>query len=256
MHDINSEMNALEYAGALFNSSFGTPIDYSQVGPSIYPLTTLGALVRIKGENLYWINGIYDGVPSDPNKTKGTHIRFDNGDGIFWGSEFGYIEGAADEEDYSKIAVGSWYHTKKFQDPSGKDRDSNSGFYAIAEQKLFSEQDDPSQGLGAFVQLGFADKDLNQVSSYQGFGLNYVGLFDGRNQDTTVLGVARANISSIARANDESLSSNETTLEIGHRFQITDYFAVNPDLQYVVNTGASKELDNALVWNLRTEIRF
>ena len=113
---------------------------------------------------------------------------------FFWGSEFGYVEGAANEEKYTKIALGGWYHTKEFEDPTGAARDSNHGYYLIAEHKIFSEEQDASQGLGAFLQLGLADKDLNLVSSYQGLGLNYVGLFDSRDADTTVLAIARANV--------------------------------------------------------------
>ena len=49
-------------------------------------------------------------------------------------------------------------------------------------------------------------------------------------------------------------SSTELAIEFSHRFQITPFFALQPDLQYIVDP--SGESRDAIVATLRIEIVF
>lgn len=252
LHDYNSEFSALEYAGSLLNSSFGISVDISQVGPSIFPTTSLAGRVRITPvEHSYLQAAVYDGVPGDPNNDKGTHVKLSVDDGLFYGVEGGFLgdEGA----DYFKLALGGWYHTTDFENFSGSFVNHNSGVYVIGERKLYSEED-VEQGLGAFFQLGFADSDNNQVDQYFGAGFTYRGLLPSRSSDTLSFGVAHARNGDEFRSVETTFEKAETALELNYRIEIAPFFAITPDVQYIINPGTDPELDNATVVGARFEL--
>lgn len=252
LHDYNSEFNALEYAGTLINSSFGIEPDISQVGPSIFATTALGVRLMFQPtDHFYLMTVVYDGIPGDPENPRGTRVRFDDGDGVFWGTELGAT--SSEEDPYYKVAVGGWYHTAEFEDYSGNLRDSNGGLYGIAEYTLFTEDDD-AQGLGVFFQSGFARADRNQVAHYYGAGLTYTGLIPSRDADTVSIGMALARNASGFRSLGEGVSAAEVAFEFTYRLPVTEYFSIQPDVQYIRNPGTDPEVDDAVVLGVRTEL--
>ncbi len=48
--------------------------------------------------------------------------------------------------------------------------------------------------------------------------------------------------------------SHETNIELSYSAQINDWLRVQPMIQYVMNPGANKTLDNALVFGVRFEM--
>lgn len=259
LHDYNSEFNVLEYAGLFTNSSFGIEPDISQVGPSIFPLTSLVGRLKVNlSDNWYAMAAVYDGVPGDPDNPTRTTIKFDQGDGVFTALEAGITKN--ESGDYYKLAVGGWLHTAEVEIFDGNVEDENKGVYLIAEKTLFVENDS-GEGLGAFVQLGFADDDVNQIASYWGAGVNYVGLIPGRNHDITGLAMARAKNGSPfmefsnARVGDE-VENTETVIELTYRAEVLPWLTVQPDMQYIINPSMNPSLDNALVAGVRVELLF
>lgn len=254
LHDYNSEFDALEHAGALINSSFGISPDIAQVGPSIFPTTSLATRLRLQlTEEGYLIAAVYDGVPGDPNDSSRTQIRFDSGDGVFSAIETGWVTSAEPvDSDYHKVALGGWYHTAEFEDFSSRMRDSNHGLYGIAEKTIL--EDDDGGALGLFLQSGTAQGDRNQVQTYFGGGLTYYGPLKSRPDDTLSLGLAYARLSSDFRRSLEASDNGELALEANYRFQLTPYLAVQPDLQFIHNPGADPELSDALVVGVRSEV--
>ncbi len=249
LYDYNSEFDALNFAGGLINSSFGISPDISQVGPSIFPTTSLAVRLKVlPAENYYMQGTVYDGIPGDPNNERGTRIRFDSGDGLFYGLELGREGGEG--IDYWKAAAGFWYHTAEFEDFKGELQDNNCGMYYIGEKMLLAEEDG-EQGLGAFIQTGFARAKRNQVQQYYGVGLSYTGVVPNRNKDVLSFGVANALNGSEFVDQDDSI---KRAIELNYRLQATPYFALTPDVQYIINPGTTKGVDDALVLGLRTEI--
>ena len=57
------------------------------------------------------------------------------------------------------------------------DSQRESGFYALIDQTLISEKNDPTQGLHAFAQYGRIPNNASVFSNYKGLGLVYYGAF-------------------------------------------------------------------------------
>jgi len=255
LHDYNSEFDALEYACAFMNSSFGISPDISQVGPSIFPTAALAGRFRFQPtERLYLIAAAYDGVPGDPDDPRGTKIILKKSDGIFYGTEFGVVA-SEDAPGYHKLGIGGWYLDSTFEDFSGTQRSTNRGIYAIGEASVFREPD-RSQGLGVFIQTGCARGDRNQIGSYFGVGLAYTGLLPGRHHDVSGLAVAHARNGDAFAAAHPDLDRAETAVEWTHRAELLPWFSVQADVQYILNPGMDPTLDPAVYLAVRAGITF
>lgn len=265
MHDLNSEFDVTEYGGLFFNSSFGIQPDISANVPvSIFPVTA--PAVRLKWapiEALYFMVAAYEGDPGDPAVNKhGTRWKLFSREGTMTIYEAGYQVGLDEGSTVppGTYKLGAWYHTADFDDVIDTDaegeptrHDGNHGVYFIADQMVYRENGD--QGLGIFLQIGGAPDDRNEVDFYIGGGINYHGLIPGRDEDDFGMAVAHASISDKLRS-AEPRDAAETTFEVTYRVQIAPWLAIQPDFQYVFDTGADPELKNAKVGLLRFEIYF
>jgi porin len=261
LHDFNSEFDVVEFGSPFTNSSFGVSPDMAQNGPSIFPTTALAVRVKAQpSEDSYILAAVYDGVPGDPNDPTLTTIKLSKEDGVFAALEAGLTRSEPGQSDYYKLAAGAWLHTARVENFAGKMGDRNFGLYLIAEKKLFSESEG-AQGLGAFVQLGFADQDRNQIAYYWGAGLNYAGLIPGRDCDVVGLAVASAwNGSEFIRFSEDvamtRVDRTETAIELFYLAEILPGLILQPDVQYVVNPSTNPDVGNALQVGARLEVSF
>jgi porin len=252
LHDYNSEFDSLDLAGTLINSSFGIQRDISQVVPSIFSTTAVaGRLKVMPTSNLYIQTALYDGIPGNPNNPRGTHIDFRDGDGLFWGSETGLV--SAEGAPHYKAAIGGWYHTAEFEDFQGNARDTNSGLYAIGESMLYNEEDN-EQGLGFFFQSGFTHGDRNQVARYFGGGFSYIGLIPSQDADVFTFGIAYARNGNDYINFTPEAETAETAFELSYRMEIAPFFALQPDIQYIMNPSTDPTINDVWVLGLRTEV--
>jgi porin len=136
---------------------------------------------------------------------------------------------------------------------------------------LFNEADHTS--FAAFARAMGAPGDRNLVDLYVDGGLLYKGPF-GRADDQLGLGVGYARIGNAARAFDADVAhftgqfhpirSGETVLELTYRFQLTGWWQLQPDFQYIFNPGGgilnpnapSRRVGDTAVVGLRTAITF
>lgn len=261
LHDFNSEFDATEYGSMFINSSFGISADIAQTVPSIFPTTALALRVRAQPtEESYLLAGVYDGKPGDPYHSKRTTIKLTKDDGVFAALETGLAHGEAGRSDYYKLGVGTWLQTARVENFDGEFHNRNFGVYLIGEKTLFTESDG-AQGLGAFVQFGYADENRNQLAYYWGAGLRYVGLIPGRDRDEAGVAVASAwNGGEFVRFSKDVASTpverTETVIEAAYRAEILPGLILQPDLQYIINPSMNPKLDNALQVGLRLEISF
>ena len=252
LHDLNSEFYVTELSGVFLNSSFGNGQEVAQIGPSIFPTTAMAGRVWIAPtENTYLMGAVYDGVPGNPNDPYGTHVDFAKGDGVLTIGEIGYMR---EEGRYVKLGFGGWHQTE-FDNMITGGRGSNHGYYVIGEMDLWRGED--GRGVGVFGQLGFAEDDRNQTDLYAGGGVNWTGPFASRPAD--VAGVAFA----YARNGDDFLSANpglftrgETLLEVTYAIQVTPWLLIQPDLQYFIDPGTDRALDDAVVIGTRVQVVF
>lgn len=254
LHNYNAEFDVPEYGGVFIHSSFGIEPANSQIGPSIFPTTSLAIRVKAQPtEELYLLGAVYDGVPGDPSNEKGTHLILRSSDGLYWAGEVG-MHSPEDNTDGNryKVGVGGWYSTAEFSDYLDEDRDMNHGVYLTADKSLFSEQDS-EQGLGVFLQAGLAKSDRNQIGEFVGGGLAYRGAIPERDDDILGLGFAHARTSDDYRRFDSESKSSETAFELTYRAEITPWLAIQPDLQYIVSPGAVKGVSDAWLVGLRIQ---
>ncbi len=259
LHDFNSEFDAIEYGSMFINSSFGISADIAQTGTSIFPTTALAVRVRAQPtENSYILAAVYDGVPGHRDDSTRTTIKLKKDDGVFAALEAGLAHGEPGRSDYYKLGVGAWLHTAQVENFDGELHDRNFGVYLISEKTLYTEADG-AQGLGAFVQFGYADEDRNRLAYYWGAGLRYVGLIPGRDRDEIGVAVASAwNGGEFIRFSKDvamtPVERTETVIEAAYRAEILSGLILQPDVQYVINPSMDPGLKNALQVGIRLEI--
>ena len=195
LYDLNAEFDSLETAHLFLNASSGVGPTLAQTGvngPSIFPVTSLGARVQWSFSPAWTARvALLDGVPGDPNHPTLNRLRFGTHDGLLAITEIGY-SGAK----LHKLAVGAWGYTAKFDEivPASSEMApeqarGNRGFYVIGDGQLFAESDDSAQGLDAFVRLGSANDRINRFHDFVGAGLVYTGALPGRPEDKLGLAV-------------------------------------------------------------------
>jgi porin len=123
------------------------------------------------------------------------------------------------------------------------------GLYAIADKLLYTDTDVPGRRLTGFVQPGLGDYRVDRFGSYLGAGLTAAGVIAGRASDELGLAVAYARNGShylTAQRNQGLPTSNaETAIELTYLLQVTSWFAIQPDLQYVVTPNTTPTIPNA-----------
>jgi len=288
LYPIDSEFYVTEATGVFLHPTGGMAAEVAQTGvngPSIFPTSSFG--VRAKWQPTPKLDlqaALVDGVPGNPRNPHGTHIRFNRGDGTLAIFEFslrpaeadieplepqqGAIRepAANDNEKYeriSKYAIGYWRYTPRFNDLTETDslgnprRRVNRGAYFFAEQTVYREKDDPSQGLALFFRYGVASGDVNTLDRSYSLGLRYKGLLPGRDEDEFGIGLTRGHAGAKFRqAAATPLAANESALEITYRARVAAWLAIQPTLQRIVHPGHDPALRNARVAGARFEVAF
>lgn len=249
LHDLNADFYMPQYGQLFVNSSLGLGIDMSQVGISTFPATSFGTrLAFAPTVTTYVMAGLYDGVPGDPAHPYGTQVVFGTGDGLFAIGEAGMH--SADDAPYYKLAIGGWYHTRRFDDYTGRTRNENSGLYGLAERELWRDAES-GRSVGSFVQIGTAEGDRNQTGIYLGAGLNVTGLLPARPSDVFGVGIAQARNSGRFLDANPALRDAETALEFTYQLAPTSWLTLQPDLQYIIDPSTDPATDDAVVVGMR-----
>ncbi len=211
LHDMNSEFDVSEYASLFLNSSFGIGPEISaNVPASLFPRAALGVRLLIEpaaGSSVRM--AMYDGDPA----TRG----FRSGEGRMWIGEI------ATTAEGMSARIGYWRHTapKVFR---GRSFSHDFGGYAVMDLRLgrWSGGD-----AGAFLQLGRAAPDRNEVVRYIGYGLHLSGLVPGRPNDELGLAVARA----------ATMWGVERSIEATFRLQLANWLSLQPSHQWILHPG-------------------
>jgi porin len=149
---------------------------------------------------------------------------------------------------------GVWYDRlpkEMFEDENANHEDN--GFYMSFDQMVLKENRDAddSQGLGAFGRYGYADHGVTDVKQFISGGVQYAGLFEGRDDDIIALGIGYG----ILPNNGEFTVDSETVYEAYYNAQITKWLYVTPDIQYI-HHPAEADATDALVIGARVQMFF
>ena len=249
--DANADFAYAELGGDFVNSSFG-------FAPSIpmptWPNVGLGAAVFLNlTDELHFKTGIYDGATSVGPPIGGrSGFRTLGDSGAMSLAEFSFTPQFGKDRDLpGTYKLGAWYHSADFDNlETGFGTLSGAwGYWAGADQMLWKEpgSDDEPQGLGVFMQYGWAPADRSAVNDYYGAGFTYRGAIKSRDTDIVGLGIASVGFSAAE-------TRREDAIELFYKTQITPCVTVQPDVVYIA--GPSGVGHDALLIGLRSEIVF
>jgi porin len=186
---------------------------------------------------------------------------------------------------------GAWYNTESFADQqfsndglSLADPNSNGiplghhgnwGFYATADQMVWMDPEESDHNVNVFGRILFAPQaDRNLVTFSLNAGITVHEPFKHRDDDTFAIGMGFAKVSSAASALDQATAAfsgsfypvrtSETYLEMSYQYQVTPWWQIQPDMQYVFNPGGgilnpnnpTTTIKNEFVLGIRTNILF
>jgi porin len=301
---LDQEFMGSANANTFVNTMFGWPMvpsaDLPGGGPA-YPLSALG--VRVRGrpnDSITVLGGVFNGSPT--NKTgqnyTGAGFPLDGGTLAIAEVQFAYpslgsmVSPDSSGELSGTYKLGVWYDSQNFND-LGRDTsglslaDSNTngnalqhhgnyGLYAVADQMLWHSENFEDRTLNFFTRvMGTPQTDRNLIDFSLNAGFTLHEPLPLRDNDTVGIGVGYADVSSRAVALDQDtaaanpstyqpIRSGETFIEATYQYQVTPWWQVQPDLQYVFNPGAgaanpnngAERIGNEAVIGIRTNIQF
>jgi porin len=299
----DDEFYISQYGAMFINSTFGCPDSLSSDLPSggpCYPFAVPGARFRVAPtSNLTLTAAVFNGNPApagpgDPQVRNSSGTNFLIGEGGFMPIvELAY---AFDEEPISSlqlsdVKLGAWYQTANLPDqrrdtsrlsladPASNGipamHGNNFGAYLVVDKMLWRRPDTATQGLAAFLRLGYAPPDRNLFALEIDAGLTFKGLFPNRELDVLGVGAAFARIGYARRLDRDKvlftsigqpIRDYEGVLEITYQARIAPWWFLQPDLQLVFHPGGhtappgsspgARPIPNALVVGLRSGITF
>jgi len=273
MASLNFQNQTFFYPTVAFNvfDIAGFPVGHHALAST--PYGTPGVRVRVDPLPRFYVQaGVYDGLPELDGG--GTRINLNEDEGALAYFEAGYrLNGEKDDTGLpGNYKIGAYYHTDDFYEYSSifagapRTRKGNYGYYFLADQMLFREigKEDPAQqGLVGFFRVAGAPSDRNLAPFGVDGGLVYKGLVPTRDWDTLSIGASYLEMSDdIAEGQravgfpSDQILDYEAVLEVSYRAQLTAWWALQPDFQYVMHPGGSKAHENAFVFLLMTTLRF
>jgi carbohydrate-selective porin OprB len=140
--------------------------------------------------------------------------------------------------------------------PEPEKRSGDPGVYVSFDQMLVPEEANSTQGLGAFFRWGRRTSDVNRLTDLWSTGLQYRGLFKGRDGDLLGFGTYSVYGSKDYQEYVNPEFDRETGYEIYYSFQVTPWLTFTPDFQYIDNPGAKESIEDAVVFVFRTRFTF
>jgi porin len=130
----------------------------------------------------------------------------------------------------------------------------------VPDGKSWREDLDLKKGLDLLVEIIGSPNDRNALEFEATLGARYTGLIRGRDTDQLGLGFIYSQTSrAVSRASEAAGGPNldgEFTATLDYRFNITPWFAIQPDLQAIFNPRGDSNRNNILVLGVRTIIAF
>jgi porin len=277
------------------NAAFGWPTlasaDLPSGGPS-FPLGTPAIRLRVDPEEGWTVFlALFNGDPTGAGvggsqlaDASGTAFR--TSDGTFVIGELRYNPESSPKN--GTYRFGAWWNSEQFRDlhvdqngvslaspaSNGKPfrHDGDFSFYGAIDQP-FLYNDNDKTSFSVFARAMGAPGDRNLIDFYVDGGFMYKGPF-GRADDQTGIAFGYARIGNAARAFDADVQrltgvfhpirSAEAVLELTYRFQLTGWWQLQPDFQYIFNPGGgvpnpitpTKRIGNAAIPGIRMVITF
>lgn len=218
-----------------------------------YPFPVWGGRVKYQPrEDFYVMLGVFQ-LSEDmfDRDGQGVDMGFESGDGISIFTQIGWNPKFAERQAHFFVGMNnSFFDMDEFN--SRGSREEFTRFYGHADYQVFTESAGSDEGLVLFATLGYSPyQDAAIIPLQSTFGMNYLGLFPGREKDRTMFfatyGAFSDDFAAEKVAAGGSKPDYEMVLEMGHRFQLTPAAYFQPDVQYIIRPGGTGIIDNALV---------
>ncbi len=296
---IDNEFITSHGSGLFINTMMGWPMlpsaDLYAGGPA-YPLSALGVRVRAHPTKaLTVLAGVFDDNPpggpfADDSQLRGAEaagLAFNRNTGALWIAELDYQSRRSNGLD-GTYKLGVWYDSGWFPDQhydsagvslaspasNGVPRrhPGDASLYAVVDQTIWRPGPNNPRALAVFLRAMGAPADRNLISFSANGGLTLSDPFPGRDNDTAGIGFGVAKLSGAVAALDQDtgfftasaypVQGTEAFIELTYQMQITPWWQLQPDFQYVIAPGGgvpdpldpSRRVGNEVVLGLRTVI--
>ncbi len=224
-----------------------------------YPSAVWGARIKAKPySNWYAQVGSYL-VFQDFRSVDTSGFEFTNpdGSGLLTLGEVGYLTGTLARQTGlpGVYKGGAYYDGERTEELStGRDAHGTWGMYALAQQMVYSENKEHTQGLTVWGALSYAPPDRNTVSFMAAGGLTYQGLIPERPWDrASFIGAYGGFSDDLDGTTDQTF---EGLLELNYRYQPAQWFFIQPDIQYVIKPDGKTDIHDAFVISLAFGVTF
>jgi porin len=295
-----------EFGNSLFiNVTFGWSNLFIQDlpgggGPN-YPLATPGIRVKMTPTNqIALLAAIFNGDPAgtgfsglqEIKDPAGINFRLKDPPFLINEAQYKYNQETDSQDLAGTIKFGGWYHFGPFNDNHfGIDGRSladplsigqplvhlgDFGLYGVIDQMLWRlPGEGPKKGIGGFARIAASPSDRNLMNLYAEVGINFLGIWKQRPDDTFGCAVSYSQLSPSISALDREAAffagealpvrTYELALELTYQAQIGPSWIVQPDFQYIFRPGggvidpvnpAVGRIPDAAVFGVRTSISF
>jgi porin len=242
-------------------------------GVTTFPVASWGAVVKaLPQPDIYLQAGAYEINPSYNNPSNGFKMNAAGAIGVVVPLEAGWRPLVGAEKLPGNYKIGAYYDNSTVADLGSPLNGPQStmtgrwGAYLLVDQMLFRESPGSERGLTAFGVFLYADPSTALLQYFWEAGLLYRGTFPGRDLDTIGLAVNQSRISSqlVAAQNAQNgimpgstiVQSAETDIELNYRAQVTPWFSLMPNIQYIIQPNATPTIANAFVLGLQAGLTF
>lgn len=253
LYDLNSEFYTTEASDLLIAPPFGIGSELASTGPngpSIFPLTSVAARLRVGGEaGGYAQAAVLSAKAGALNEPDDLQAGLDRG---------AILIGEAGHVGRVRVAAGVWIYTERQKDirdltSAGEPEHSSAyGGYVLGEGRIHGQDDGPRSS--AFVRVGLSDGDTTPFTGGWQAGLRWDHVMPSRPDSAFSVGLHQGRLSKKYRANIRDAGVVPGKAESGIELTYSDTIGrlgIQPDLQVIRHPGGERKRRNAVVAGVR-----
>ena len=237
-------------------------------GWSDYPAGKWGARVRVNlPDDIYVETGVFDVNPTYSAHNNGFKLSLADSTGVLVPLEFSKTVNIGPAAMVGHYKIGGYYDTSGAPDVTNSSINYKGRFggYILADQMVWSFEPGTDRGLILVANATISDKRTSQIPTYFTAAVVAQGPFAARPHDYIALGYVRdvVNGKEIAKQNalleaqgvlDPGLELGENIVELAYGLQVSPWFSIHPNIQYIGNPGAFTFTHVAAAWVFGTHV--
>ncbi|TXG36776.1 carbohydrate porin [Seonamhaeicola maritimus] len=216
-----------------------------------FPFATWGSRLKFKPNSKHQIQlGVYQLSKTVFDETlHGLDFAFRSSDDLSVFFQYDWFGKMADHK--TRVYIGA---NQVFGSLANFDSIETSDYFF----RLYGHMDiDLTDNLTSFLTMAYSPHgEVAKLPFQSSFGINWKGPIKSRTEDRMLFFATIGTFSDEWQTLQDNDLSSEIVLELGYRFQITNYFVLQPALQYDIRPGGMSTIDNAVIPGLWIEANF